>query len=105
MVGKIGQISKDRDEAHHHVVALKRQNEDLVETNNELDEKFLSQKKKSKQFEEQLKRLETKVTQNDIHLATQVIFSCRWLAIVVNVLVMTERFYVINFVTSTKIEP
>ena len=72
LVTKIGQISKDRDEAHHHVVALKRQNDDLVSTNADLDEKFIGQKRKSKQFEEQLKRLESKVAQTDMHLADQV---------------------------------
>ena len=72
LVTKIGQIGKDRDEAHHHVVALKRQNDDLAETNADLDDKYLGQKRKSKQFEEQLKRLESKVAQNDMHLADQV---------------------------------
>ena len=72
LVAKIGQAGKERDEAYHHLAAVKRQHNDLIETNADLEAKFVGQKKKSKTFEDQLKRLESKVVQNDSQLADQV---------------------------------
>ena len=72
LVAKIGQAGRERDEATHHLVNLKRQHCELIETNTDLEDKLLGQKKKSKSFEEQLKRLESKVVHNDLQLAEQV---------------------------------
>ena len=79
LVAKIGHAGKERDEAYHHLAAVKRQHNDLIEINADLEAKFVGQKKKSKTFEEQLKRLESKMVQNDLQLADQVnLFSWPW---------------------------
>ena len=72
LVAKIGHAGKERDEAYHHLAAVKRQHNDMIEINADLEAKFVGQKKKSKTFEEQLKRLESKMVQNDLQLADQV---------------------------------
>ena len=73
-MGRISQAVKDRDESLHQVAALKRQNDQLLENTVSLEEKLSTQKKKSRSFEEQLKKLELKVAHSDSNLADQVIF-------------------------------
>ena len=72
-MGRISQAVKDRDESLHQVAALKRQNDQLLENTVTLEEKLSTQKKKSRSFEEQLKKLELKVAHSDSNLADQVI--------------------------------
>ena len=72
-MGRISQAVKDRDESLHQVAALKRQNDQLLENTVSLEEKLSTQKKKSRSFEEQLKKLELKVAHSDSNLADQVI--------------------------------
>ena len=74
-MGRISQAVKDRDESLHQVAALKRQNDQLLENTVSLEEKLSTQKKKSRSFEEQLKKLELKVAHSDSNLADQVIIN------------------------------
>ena len=72
LVNRISQAVKDRDESLHQVATFKRQNEQLLENTTTLEEKLSSQKKKSRSFEDQLKKLELKVAHSDSNLADQV---------------------------------
>ena len=74
LVSRISQAVKDRDESLHQVASFKRQNEQLLENTVALEEKLSSQKKKSRSFEDQLKKLELKVAHSDANLADQVLF-------------------------------
>ena len=56
----------------HQVASLKRQNDQLLENTVALEENLSAQKKKSRSFEEQLKKLELKVAHSDSNLADQV---------------------------------
>ena len=73
LVGKISQAAKDRDESLHQVASLKRQNDQLLENTVGLEEKLSTQKKKSRSFEDQLRKVELKVAHSDANLADQVI--------------------------------
>ena len=72
-MNRISQAVKDRDESLHQVATFKRQNEQLLENTTTLEEKLSSQKKKSRSFEDQLKKLELKVAHSDSNLADQVV--------------------------------
>ena len=73
LVGRISQAAKDRDESLHQVASLKRQNDQLLENTVGLEEKLSTQKKKSRSFEDQLRKVELKVAHSDANLADQVI--------------------------------
>ena len=73
LVGRISQAAKDRDESLHQVASLKRQNDQLLENTVGLEEKLSTQKKKSRSFEDQLRKVELKVAHSDASLADQVI--------------------------------
>ena len=73
LVGRISQTAKDRDESLHQVASLKRQNDQLLENTVGLEEKLSTQKKKSRSFEDQLRKVELKVAHSDANLADQVI--------------------------------
>ena len=75
LVGRISQAAKDRDESLHQVASLKRQNDQLLENTVGLEEKLSTQKKKSRSFEDQLRKVELKVAHSDANLADQVIFT------------------------------
>merc|ERR1712051_318308 len=71
LVGRISQAVKDRDESLHQVASLKRQNDQLLENTVGLEEKLSTQKKKSRSFEDQLRKVELKVAHSDACLADQ----------------------------------
>ena len=69
---RISITMKERDEALHKVVTFKRQNDELLENTVHLEDQVSNQKKRSRGLEEQLKKFEMKISQNDSQLASQV---------------------------------
>ena len=58
---RISITMKERDEALHKVVTLKRQNDELLENTVHLEDQVSNQKKRSRGLEEQLKKFEMKI--------------------------------------------
>ena len=61
-----------RDDALHQVLAMKRQNDDLLLTNVSLEQTVGKHKEKNEGTEEQLRKLEQKISISDISIANQV---------------------------------
>ncbi len=73
LAAKILLVERERDEALDEVDALKRRNDELSLTSMDAEQIATRQREKIAGAEEQLRKLEAKVTLSDITLANQVI--------------------------------
>ena len=72
LVGRISLAVKERDEALHQVAFLKKKNDEILVSSMDLEDQNSNQKKKSRGFEDQLRKLELKVAHSDANLAETV---------------------------------